>query len=137
MKSTITKVSISSVLLGACGVQAQYAPPPPPSPFPGFVNEYLRKEDPYLNQWDIGGNNRIRFEDKSGFGIPGVAGSMDFRDHGADVVNQYFIDRLRFHLGYTDKWFNIYAEGRSSVEWSDERSAYPNNPPVAGTARYD
>ncbi len=137
MKSTITKVSISSVLLGACGVQAQYAPPPPPSPFPGFVNEYLRKEDPYLNQWDIGGNNRIRFEDKSGFGIAGVPGSMDFRDHGADVVNQYFMDRLRFHLGYTDKWFNIYAEGRSSVEWADERAAYANNPPVAGTARYE
>ncbi len=137
MKSIITTASITSVLLTASAVRAQYAPPPPPAPFPGFLNEYLRNQNPYMNQWDFGGNYRLRYEDKSGFAIPGVAGSMDFRDHGADVVNQYFISRLRFHAGYTDKWFNLYAEGRSSLEWGDERSAYANNPAVPGTAKYD
>lgn len=90
-----------------------------------------------MNQWDLGGNYRLRYEDKSGFGIPGVAGSADFRDHGADVVNQYFLSKVRFHLGYTDKWFNVYTEGRSSLAWGDERSAYANAPAVAGTAKYD
>src|SRR5690348_11842259 len=128
MKNKLTTLSISSILLGVAQTQAQYAPPPPPAPFPGFVNEYLRSQDPYMNQWDFGGNYRLRYEDKNGFAIPGVAGSMDFRDHGADVVNQYFISRLRFHAGYTEKWFSIYAEGRSSLAWGDERSAYANNP---------
>jgi hypothetical protein len=136
MKSTISKLSTTSVLLGVGQtLHAQYAPPPP-APFAGFLNEYLRAQDPYMNQWDLGGNNRIRYEDKSGFAIPGVAGSMDFRDHGADVVNQYFMDKLRFHIGYADKWFNAYVEGRSSVEWGDERAAYANNPAVPGTAKY-
>src|SRR5437762_11420579 len=31
--------------------QAQYAPPPPPQPFAGFVNEALRKNDPYMTAW--------------------------------------------------------------------------------------
>ena len=50
---------LSAFAAGAASVaQAQYAPPPPPAPFPGFLNEYLRKNDPYMNQWDIGGVER-------------------------------------------------------------------------------
>ncbi len=134
MKPKLTTLSTLLLAAGATA-QAQYAPPPPPAPFPGFLNEYLRAQDPYMNQWDFGGNYRMRYEDKSGFGIPGVAGSMDFRDHGADVVNQYFIGRLRFHAGYTDTWWSAYAEGRSSTSWGDERFAYANNPAVPGTVK--
>ena len=36
-------------------VYGQYTPPPPPAPFPGFINEALRKDDPYMNVWDFGG----------------------------------------------------------------------------------
>src|ERR1051325_7537773 len=106
MKYTLTKLSIGSILLSAAhDVHAQYAPPPPPAPFAGFLNEYLRAGDPYMNQWDFGGNYRLRYENKSGFAIPGAPGSLDFRDNNADNVNQYLLGRLRFHVGYTDKWW--------------------------------
>src|SRR5215475_6772940 len=77
---------------------AQYAPPPPPAPFQGFLNEWLRKDSPYMNQWDIGGAIRVRYENKDNFAIPGSPGSVDFRDHGAEVDNAYALERIRYHL---------------------------------------
>src|SRR3954471_22934905 len=117
MKSTLKTLSAGALVLAALEhVHAQYAPPPPPTPFQGFLNEYLRAQDPYMNQWDFGGNDRFRVEAKHGFGIPGVGKaapppntqSVDFRKKGADVANDYFLNRLRFHVGYTDKWWNAY-----------------------------
>src|SRR3954470_719747 len=138
VNSKIGKISLGALLIaGARDLRAQYAPPPPPAPFPGFLNEYLRKNDPYMSQWDFGGNFRLRYEMKDGYAIAGVPGSLDFRDHGADVVNQYFLERVRYHIGYTDKWWSAYAEGRSSFAEGDERAAYANNPPVPGPARHD
>src|SRR5690242_5464169 len=90
---------------------AQYAPPPPPQPFAGFINEALRQNDPYMAAWDLGGALRLRYEDKEGFAIAGRAGSMDFRDHGADVSNDYLLSRIRVHAGYTAEWFGAYVEG--------------------------
>src|SRR5207302_7030804 len=89
----------------AAATHAQYAPPPPPQPFAGFINEALRKNDPYMAAWDLGGALRLRYEDKEGFAVPGETGTMDFRDHGADVSNDYLLSRIRLHAGYTAKWF--------------------------------
>jgi hypothetical protein len=143
MKKTSYRFSRSLVLsafaAGAAGVaHAQYAPPPPPAPFPGFLNEYLRKNDPYMNQWDFGGNARFRTEVKEGFGVQGVTGpvgSLDFRDSPANTSDEYFMERIRFHAGYTQKWWGAYVEGRSSLVQSDERFAYANNPAVPGTVK--
>lgn len=121
-------VITGAIALAAQGALAQYAPPPPPLPFPGFINEALRKNDPYMNQWDFGGAIRARYEIKNGYGIPGLPGSMDFRDHGADVKNDYLMERIRYRVGYTDKWFNAVVEGRSSFVQDDERFAYFANP---------
>ena len=96
-------------------VYGQYAPPPPPAPFAGFLNEFLRKNDPYMNQWDFGGSARARYEVKEGFAVQGVAGSMDFRDKGGDQGNEYFLEKIRYHAGYTDKWWSAYVEGESSL----------------------
>jgi len=136
MKSTLTTLSAGALVLAALDqVHAQYTPPPPPSPFPGFLNEYMRAKDPYMNQWDIGGDWRERFEAKEGFGIQGKAGSVDFRDHGADVDNEYLLTRIRFHLGYTEKWWSGYVEGQSSLETSDERKAFvASTPPLPHTS---
>jgi hypothetical protein len=128
---TIPGLAFMLVQLGQAS--AQYAPPPPPAPFQGFVNEWLRKDDPYMSQWDIGGNVRLRYELKDNFAISGAAGSLDFRDHGADVNNDYFLERIRYRLGYNEKWWSVLVEGRSSLAQSDERSAYTNFPPVPGT----
>jgi hypothetical protein len=130
---------LSAVTAGATGfAHAQYAPPPPSAPFSGFFNEYLRKNDPYMNQWDFGGNARLRSEVKEGFGVQGVTGpvpSIDFRKAPANASDEYFMERIRYHAGYTDKWFSAYVEGRSSLEQSDERFAYANNPAVPGTSK--
>jgi Alginate export len=136
MKSTLTTLSAGALVLAAIEqVHAQYAPPPPPTPFQGFINEYLRAQDPYMNQWDFGGNERLRYEKKDHLAIQGNAGSVDFRDHGADEYNDYFLSRLRFHVGYTDKWWSAYVEPQSSLVVSDERFAYANAPAVAGTVK--
>jgi hypothetical protein len=111
------------VLTAANHIYAQYAPPPAPAPFQGFLNEYLRAKDPYMNQWDFSGNVRLRYEDKQGFAVQGAAGSLDFRDHGADVNNTYLLTRIRFHAGYTDKWWSAFAEGQSSLAGDDDRFA--------------
>ena len=94
----------------------------------------MRKDNPYMNQWDLGGNARLRYEDKDGFAVQGHAGSVDFRENNADTVNNYLLGRVRLHLGYTEKWWNAYVEGQSSFATGDERFAYANNPPVAGTS---
>ena len=141
MKNQIKHLTAGALVLAALNeAQAQYLPPPPPTPFQGFINEYLRGKNPYMNQWDFGGDVRVRFEAKEGFGIPGYTqpgktGSVDFRDHGADVDNEYLLTRLRLHIGYTEKWWSAYAEGQSSWATSDERYAYANAPAVAGTTK--
>jgi hypothetical protein len=129
MNRSNTILTAGLIVLAAVNhAPAQYTPPPPPQPFQGFINEALRKSDPYMNQWDFGGALRARYEVKEGFAIPGIPGSVDFRDHGADVSNEYFLERLRYHVGYTEKWWSAYAEGRSSFAQSDERFAYFANP---------
>ena len=140
MKPRITSLTASALVLAAANhVYGQYAPPPPPAPFAGFINEALRKDDPYMSKWDLGGSVRLRYEAKEGFGIAGVGAgatsSLDFRDHGADVNNEYFLGKIRLRAGYTDKWWSALVEGRSSLAASDERFAYANNPVVPTTVK--
>jgi hypothetical protein len=114
-------------------VHAQYSPPPSPAPFSGFINEWLRKDDESMKKWDFGGVSRSRFEIKEGFAIPGTPGSVDFRNQGADVDNEYFLERIRFHAGFTDNWWGAYVEGQSSLAAGDERFAYVNSSSIPQT----
>jgi len=124
VKSNLKSLS-SFALVFAVAYQsyAQYTPPPPPAPFPGFINEWLRKDDPYMNKWDFGGSVRGRYEVKDGYGISGVPGSVDFRAEGADVDNDYFLEKIRLRAGYTDKWWSALVEGESSLAQGDQRWA--------------
>jgi hypothetical protein len=137
MKKNKTTLTAGAIVLAAMNhVYGQYVPPAPP-PFAGFLNEYLRTNYPSMNAWDFGGAERLRFEDHEGYNIPGEPGSPakandDFRAHGADVNNSYLMSRLRFHAGYTDKWWGAYAEGQSSLEDNDKRWAYFAKPTPAG-----
>src|SRR5487761_2291626 len=90
MKPTLKTLSAGALVLAALEqARAQYAPPPPPAPFQGFINEFFRAQDPYMNLWDVGGNFRVR---------------------GAKIDNDYYLTRPRLHVGYTDKWWGAYAE---------------------------
>ena len=143
IKPTLKTLSAGALVLAALEqAQAQYVAPPPPAPFQGFINEFFRAEDPYMNQWDFGGNVRVRYENKQGYGIPGIGvkgppntQSVDFRAHGAKVDNDYILTRTRLHVGYTDKWWSAYVEGQSSTANNDARYAYANAPAVPGTVK--
>ncbi|MCI0747981.1 MAG: alginate export family protein [Verrucomicrobia subdivision 3 bacterium] len=133
-KSTLSASAI--VLAAATQLYGQYAPPPPPAPFQGFINEWLRKDDPYMQKWDFGGSARVRYELRDNFGIAGSGAgpttSLDFRKDGADVDNAYLLERLRVRAGYTDKWFSALVEGRSSLAQGDERFASTGPVPKKG-----
>ncbi len=81
-------------------VIAQYAPPPPPQPFPGFINDFLRKQDPYYSVWDIGGSVRLRYELKeNGLGLPPANDWRDTSGTTIDNDNSYFSDKVLAHIG--------------------------------------
>jgi hypothetical protein len=124
MKTTQSALVTGAIVLAAIHqVYGQYTPPPPPAPFPGFINDYLRKKDPYLSAWDIGGSVRLRYEIKeNGLGVPPA---NDFRDVTAANGlndNSYFSDKVLARISYTDKWWSAFIEGRSSSTTGDKRS---------------
>jgi len=112
---------------------AQYAPTPP-RPFPGVINDKLRTSDPYMNQWDIGVNVRARFENKDDAGSTSAGQNWDFASSGSgnarDNNNNYTLTRIMPRVGYTDKWYQAFVEGRSSSAFDDEREN--NNPAAPG-----
>jgi hypothetical protein len=92
------------------------------------VNDFLRAQSKDFEPWDLGGQFRARFEHRDGFGITGTAGSVDFRDHGADVANGYGLFRTKIHLGYKPvDWASALVEGRDSFAIYDDRSPRPEN----------
>lgn len=107
------------------------------APFPGYINEHLRTQNPAAKAWNIGGDDQLRAESRQGMAVAGQAGSVDFRNSGADVTNDYLVNRLRFHVGYSAPWWNLYVEGRSSTALGDDRYAYANSPAIPGTVRRD
>ncbi|MGC3960825.1 MAG: alginate export family protein [Verrucomicrobiota bacterium] len=126
MKLKLTPVlSASALVLAAANcVYAQYTPPAPMQPFPGFINDFLRKQDPYYAVWDIGGSVRVRYEGKEG--ALGLPGNNDFRSTtgtGTRNNNDYFSSKVLANIGYTDKWWSAFVQARSSETWSDSRSA--------------
>lgn len=106
-------------------LHAQYTPPAPPRPFPGFANESWRASDPYMAAWDIGINVRARFEDKDNAGFTYSGQNADFRDAGNglnnDNNNSYFLLRTMPRIGYSARRYAFLIEGRSSASYSDER----------------
>ncbi len=121
-----------ALALGAAtAAHAQYTAPAPLQPFPGFINDALRKYDPYLSVLDIGGSARFRYEGKyNGMGLPPA---QDFRANGVDNDNAYFSQKILARVAYSDKWWSVYVEGRSSGTSDDQRGsngAYPG--PGAG-----
>src|SRR5262249_38669869 len=124
LKSLSIRMAAGALVLAAPTVFAEGpAASVPPAPSAGLLNDFLRRHSDSFTNWDIGGAIRERYEVHEGYGIAGVPGSVDFRDHGADVSNDYLLSRIRFHLGYSESWWGALAEGRSSLESGDQRFA--------------
>ena len=125
-----------AVLAPAASLHAQYAPPPPPRPFPGFINEKLRATDVYMSVWDIGVNVRGRYENKYNAGFTDAGHNWDFSNRRQDDNdNAYYLTRVMPRVAYTDKWWNATLEGRSSYSIGDER--YNATAPGNGLAERD
>lgn len=134
MKKSLFTLTSTALALGYISpVIAQYAPPPPQQPFPGFINDFLRKKDPYYSQWDIGGSARLRYELKeNGLGLPPVNDWRDTSGTGIDNDNSYFSQKILAHIGYTAKWWSVYVQGRSSGTSGDDRSSNATLPGPGG-----
>jgi len=129
MKATSTHL-VFGLLALTTGIQvlAQQSASPAPVSSPavsgGLLNDYLREQASGFNAWDIGGQARARFEAKSGFAVPGVTGAVDFSEATPD--NNYWLLREKFHVGWKPtSWVNLFAEGRDSSSWNDQRTPEP------------
>ena len=80
----------------------------PPAPSPGLLNDWLRQQSTGFDSWDIGGQVRARYEDKSYFAVPNRK-NADFQ-HTGDYGNAYELMRERVHLGWMPwEWFEVYG----------------------------
>jgi hypothetical protein len=129
MKSIPSTIAASALVIAITRAvyAGDYSPTSPVRPSAGFINDWLRQDDPYNAAWDVGAAVRLRYEIKEGFGIVGSPGSLDFRDHGADVSNEYLLLRVRPRVGYTARWFSVFVEGRHSSSTGDERNPNPES----------
>ena len=99
MKPNLPLLTTGALALAASTATAQYAPPPPTQPFPGFANQYLRAQDPYWSNWDFGAQLRLRYEIKDNGGATGSGSAADFRRSvstgavGTDNDNNYLVPR--------------------------------------------
>src|SRR4051812_26349959 len=85
---TVIALSFAAALTS---IYAQYVPPPPARPFPGFANERLRAENVYMSAWDIGASYRLRFEDKMGAGFTDAGSNWDFSKRTVDDNNNSYL----------------------------------------------
>ncbi len=119
---TTTAILTTLVSMTASATAGDYSPTAAARPSPGYLNDYMRTQDPYNAAWDIGAQVRLRYEVKDNYGIVGNgAASMDFRKDGADVDNAYLLYRIKPRIGYTAEWWNAMVEARHSDQSGDER----------------
>ncbi|MGZ4972294.1 MAG: alginate export family protein [Limisphaerales bacterium] len=91
----------------------------------GLLNQYLRTNNPALDNWDFGGQIRIRGEHKEYFASVGA--DVDFAARG-DANNTYLLLREKVHVGYTpEPWLNMFVEGRDSSSQLDDRDPNPDS----------
>ena len=125
MKSTIRPILAVLGLAVSSTAFAQFVPPPPARPFPGYINERLRAADVYMNAWDIGVNVRARYEGKEDAGFTYSGQNADFRLNGpgatVDNNNGYILTRIMPRVAYTAKSYAFTVEARSSASAGDER----------------
>jgi Alginate export len=119
-----TKITTHVLILGfsTASAFAQYIPPSPPGPVPGAIDRYLVANDPDLKSWDIGVNERLRYEDKEGSGTTHAGSNYDFASTPPTTnSNAYWLSRLMPRVGYTSDWISAAVELRSSYSFGDDR----------------
>lgn len=94
----------------------------------GLINDWMRQNQPEAKDFDVGGQFRLRYEDREYLGIAGVAGAADFRADTPEDNNRYFLLRTKLHVGYKPcDWISAYVEGQDSLEYGDKRVPDPES----------
>jgi len=113
---------VLTFLLSAASACAQYAPPMPPAPVPGAIDNCLKSDVPSLTGWDFIVNDRLRSENKSDAGTTHAGSNFDFSAASpTDNSNDYWLNRLFLTVDYKNSWFTFFVEGRSSYSFGDNR----------------
>ncbi|MEI7732909.1 MAG: alginate export family protein [Verrucomicrobiota bacterium] len=119
---TILAPAVAAVAADAPTSQSASSATTAPAQSAGLGNDWLRKQSGEWEKWDIGGQFRMRYEIKQN---AGYISNNDFVHNRAND-NDYLMERLKYHLGYTPApWFTAYVEGRSSFEEWDRRAPSP------------
>src|SRR5215469_10188879 len=82
---------------------------PSPTATAGVFNDWLREQDPFFNQLDLGGQFRPRYVYQTYFAVPGAGPiAVDFRANTPESVNDFLLLRTRAHAGYSPTdWFTV------------------------------
>lgn len=116
-------------------IQGQYAPPAT-GPQAGFLSQELHTWLPQDTHWDVGGSLRVRYElRENNLAAPA---NLDFAPSNLRVPassattvpvhnnNALVADKLLVRIGYTENWWAMRVEGRSSSVSGDQRGSAPN-----------
>ena len=118
--------ALLSAALPACAVDWDWGITRPVAPAPaGFLNDWLRQDNPYMGAWNFGVFSSTRYEVKEHGGFVGPGSLADFRTD-TDNNNSYLMEKLLIRGGYTAKWFEVFVQGRSSLVRGDDRSSSGN-----------
>src|SRR6185369_1231190 len=101
---------------------AQYgaASPKPDNP-PSLINGWLRSESSFFDEWDFGGQFRMRYEHAEHLG------AVTFGATGSHIDDDRVLLRTFAHVGYNPvPWFSVYAEARDSRGVGDEPIPNPD-----------
>jgi hypothetical protein len=125
MLGALTVLAATATARSAATAANSPASPAPAGspPGAGLVNDFLRQQSDAFSPWDLGGQERVRFEYRSGMAVAGTPGAVDFSQLAPD--NNFWLFRTKVHLGYNSpcSWFSAYAEGRDSRDVNDKRRA--------------
>jgi hypothetical protein len=124
-----TALAAAAVLAVACSITSSQASPPldlgintPLRPSTGYLNDYLRADDPYMAAWNLGVQYRARYEIKENGGATGAGSGTDFSAKpGVANDNAYLLQKTLIRVGYTAKWWEAFVQGRNSSSTSDKR----------------
>jgi hypothetical protein len=114
--------ALLALIAAASPAFAQYVPPSPATPVPGAIDDWLKAQEPGLAGWDLGVNERLRFEDKDGAGTTHAGSNFDFFSKSpTDNSNQYWLNRLMPRVSYKGDLISFVVELRSSYSFGDDR----------------
>ncbi|HRI12397.1 MAG TPA: alginate export family protein [Verrucomicrobiota bacterium] len=133
---TMGGITLSAQSLTSPPAPAPASPPgttPPVSqPYPGLINTWLRQQAPEFEHWDLGVQERFRFESKNYFAANGSGPlAVDFNAATPVPHNNYTLFRTRVWVGYSPtEWISGYVQAQSSLQqnWGGDPPPGANGP---------